>query len=316
MESVNKRPFGVLVLGALQRGQLRAQPHREPGGEYECGDQVCETTMGESCERCHAQGGSLAERAPRLAGQWTEYLATTLKYVPTGEHTVPLGKGRVVREGTDCTVVAYGAMVPVAEAAAEGLRAGGNAFDAVLAALSVACVVEPVLCTPGGGGFLLARPAGEKPRVYDFFVQTPAVRHAESDLDFRPILADFGGVTQEFHIGHGTAAVPGLVRGLFDIHRDLGTLRVGDELEILTEMARDGDEGIDAELETTWASTSRTASRAPSQRRFRRDGWQRDPAPRPGTDAPARMNTASAPKASCNASAAARMAGWSVPTST
>ncbi len=63
-----------------------------------------------------------------------------------------------------------------AEAAAEVLRAGGNAYDAVLAALMVACVTEPVLCTPGGGGFLLARPASEKPRVYDFFVHTPATR--------------------------------------------------------------------------------------------------------------------------------------------
>jgi len=127
-----------------------------------------------------------------------------------------------------------------AEAAAEVLRAGGNAFDAVLAALSVACVVEPVLCTPGGGGFLLARPAAEKPRVYDFFVQTPAIRRAESDLDFRPILADFGGVTQEFHIGHGTTAVPGLVRGLFDIHRDLGTLPMGDVMAQAVTHAKDG----------------------------------------------------------------------------
>lgn len=111
-----------------------------------------------------------------------------------------------------------------AEAAAEVLRAGGNAYDAVLAALMVACTTEPVLCTPGGGGFLLAHPAGQKPRVYDFFVHTPATRRADSDLDFRPILADFGGVTQEFHIGLGTIAVPGVVRGLFDIHRDLGTL--------------------------------------------------------------------------------------------
>ena len=115
-----------------------------------------------------------------------------------------------------------------AEAAAEVLRAGGNAYDAVLAALMVACVTEPVLCTPGGGGFLLARPAAEKPRVYDFFVHTPVTRHQESSLDFRPILADFGGVTQEFHIGLGTVAVPGLVRGLFDIHRDLGTLPMRD----------------------------------------------------------------------------------------
>ena len=115
-----------------------------------------------------------------------------------------------------------------AEAAAETLRAGGNAFDAALAALAVACVTEPVLCTPGGGGFLLAHPASRKPLVYDFFVQTPARRVPESSLDFRPILADFGSVTQEFHIGLGTVAVPGLVKGLFEIHRDLGSLPMRD----------------------------------------------------------------------------------------
>ena len=115
-----------------------------------------------------------------------------------------------------------------AEAAAEILRAGGNAFDAALAALAVACVTEPVLCTPGGGGFLLAHPSAEKPRVYDFFVHTPSRRLPESSLEFRPILADFGGVTQEFHIGLGTVAVPGLVKGLFEIHRELGSLPMRD----------------------------------------------------------------------------------------
>src|SRR5205823_5999121 len=43
--------------------------------------------------------------------------------VPTGEHLVPLGEARVAREGDDVTIVAYGAMVPVAEAAADALEA-------------------------------------------------------------------------------------------------------------------------------------------------------------------------------------------------
>jgi pyruvate/2-oxoglutarate/acetoin dehydrogenase E1 component len=34
--------------------------------------------------------------------------------VPEGEHVVPLGKARLAREGSDLTLVAYGAMVPLA----------------------------------------------------------------------------------------------------------------------------------------------------------------------------------------------------------
>ncbi|MDH5411013.1 MAG: gamma-glutamyltransferase, partial [Alphaproteobacteria bacterium] len=60
-----------------------------------------------------------------------------------------------------------------AAAAAEMLADGGNAFDAVLAALCVAPVSEPVLASLAGGGFLLARPADGKPVLYDFFCQTP-----------------------------------------------------------------------------------------------------------------------------------------------
>ena len=41
--------------------------------------------------------------------------------VPEGEHVVPLGKARLVREGTDLTLVAYGAMVLLAERAADAL---------------------------------------------------------------------------------------------------------------------------------------------------------------------------------------------------
>jgi len=43
--------------------------------------------------------------------------------VPEGEHVVPLGEARVAREGSDATLVAYGAMVPVSERAADALAA-------------------------------------------------------------------------------------------------------------------------------------------------------------------------------------------------
>ena len=93
------------------------------------------------------------------------------------------------------------------------LRAGGNAYDAVIAALATSFVAEPVLSSPGGGGFLLAVPAGERPRVYDFFVQTPRRRRPCDDVEFYPVMADFGPARQEFHIGRGTVATPGMIRG-------------------------------------------------------------------------------------------------------
>ncbi|MCA8956850.1 MAG: alpha-ketoacid dehydrogenase subunit beta [Planctomycetes bacterium] len=51
--------------------------------------------------------------------------------VPEGEHVVPLSKGRVVREGTDCTVVAYGAMVHICEQAAEQAAKQGRNLEIV-----------------------------------------------------------------------------------------------------------------------------------------------------------------------------------------
>jgi pyruvate dehydrogenase E1 component beta subunit len=41
--------------------------------------------------------------------------------VPGGEHVVPLGEARLAREGTDVSLVAYGAMVPLCEQAADAL---------------------------------------------------------------------------------------------------------------------------------------------------------------------------------------------------
>jgi len=117
-----------------------------------------------------------------------------------------------------------------ARAAAVILREGGNAFDAVLAAMLTTCVAEPVLASLGGGGFLMARSRerSNEIQLYDFFVQTPKRKRNPEECDFFPIVADFGEAQQEFHIGLGSMATPGTVMGLFEAHRDLGSIPMTD----------------------------------------------------------------------------------------
>jgi gamma-glutamyltranspeptidase/glutathione hydrolase len=137
-------------------------------------------------------------------------------------------------------VVAAGHEV-TAEAAAEVLREGGNAFDAVIAAMITATVPEFVFSSIGGGGFVMARPANSKTAIcYDFFAQTPATKQGEDEIEFYAITADFGPAEQEFHIGAGSSAVPGLVPGLHAIHEDLASLPMARLLEPAILAARGG----------------------------------------------------------------------------
>ncbi|MCA9715896.1 MAG: gamma-glutamyltransferase, partial [Myxococcales bacterium] len=135
--------------------------------------------------------------------------------------------------------IAAAGHVITAEAASEVMAAGGNAIDAVVAALWAASVAEPVLSSPGGGGFILARTADGQTRVHDFFVHTPR-RKRMRDVDFYPIVADFGVATQTFHIGLGAAAVPGFVRGVFAAHREHGTMPMRRLVEPAIAAAREG----------------------------------------------------------------------------
>ena len=114
--------------------------------------------------------------------------------------------------------------IHTAQAAASVLEDGGNAFDAMIAALWMTCVSEPVLSSLGGGGFLLAGENGEIPEVIDFFAHTPLVKLPAHALEFERMTADFGSVHQEFHTGQGSVATPGFVAGLFVILDRHGTM--------------------------------------------------------------------------------------------
>ena len=140
----------------------------------------------------------------------------------------------------DKGVVAAGHELTAA-AAAEILQDGGNAFDACVAGLFMTFVAEAVFSSPGGGGFLMSRRAGsDKITLFDFFAETPRKRRLASEIDFYPIYADFGPAKQEFHIGAGSSATPGVVPGLFAMHQELCRLPMKRLVEPAVRAARAG----------------------------------------------------------------------------
>ncbi len=122
------------------------------------------------------------------------------------------------------------------------LEAGGNAFDAVVAAGMAGAVCEPALTSLGGGGFLLARPSGERARVFDFFVDTPGhgLDALQSEPHFEPVTVVFPGSEQVFNVGPGSCAVPGGVAGLLHVHEALGRLPLREVVAPAVALARDG----------------------------------------------------------------------------
>jgi gamma-glutamyltranspeptidase/glutathione hydrolase len=129
-----------------------------------------------------------------------------------------------------------------AEAGLEMFRLGGNVFDAVVAAVMASFAVEPTLTSPAGGGFLLAHTQNDQNILFDFFTQTPRQKRDLAAIDFYPVEVDFGSVTQEFHIGLGSMAVPGAIAGLFHVHQRLGKLPMSVVAEPAIHYARSGVE--------------------------------------------------------------------------
>ena len=127
-----------------------------------------------------------------------------------------------------------------AAACEDVLRAGGSAVDAAIAGALVACVAEPVLAGLLGGGFLMVRPAQGRAELLDCFVQTPRRKLPEAELDFRVIQADFGETTQEFHIGAGAIATPGLAPGLAEAHARFGRMPLRDPVAPAVRAAPEG----------------------------------------------------------------------------
>jgi pyruvate/2-oxoglutarate/acetoin dehydrogenase E1 component len=100
--------------------------------------------------------------------------------VPEGEHVVPLGRARIAREGTDVTLIAYGAMVPTCLAAADLLDEGAEVVDIrTLKPLDEETILGSVART---GRAVVVQ---EAPRVAGFGAEIAALLAEKAILDLR-----------------------------------------------------------------------------------------------------------------------------------
>ncbi|MEZ5181911.1 MAG: gamma-glutamyltransferase [Acidimicrobiales bacterium] len=128
-----------------------------------------------------------------------------------------------------------------ADAAADLLADGANAFDAIVAAGFASTVCEPGFTSLAGGGFLLARASGADV-LFDFFVDTPGRGRGDAAPEpvFEEVRVRFAAAEQAFHCGPGSVAVPGVLAGLLHVHRRLGRAPLREVVAPAIHLARQG----------------------------------------------------------------------------
>jgi gamma-glutamyltranspeptidase/glutathione hydrolase len=123
-----------------------------------------------------------------------------------------------------------------AHAAVAVLREGGSAADAAITAAFVLAVTEPYASGLGGGGLIVGYDRHER-RAYALDARETAPAAATP----RMFLGDDGAVVADrSRTGALSVAVPGLVRGLWQLHQSCGRLPWPRLLAPAVTLARDG----------------------------------------------------------------------------
>ena len=140
--------------------------------------------------------------------------------------------------------VVAGGHPATAQAGAAVLEAGGNAADAVVAAVAASLTAEACLTGLGAGGFALIRRPDGRAELLDFFVAAAGEGRARADFESRahlhPYEVPFRSATQVFNVGPSSCAVPGMACGLAELHRRHGRLPLPVVLAPAIALAHDG----------------------------------------------------------------------------
>lgn len=121
------------------------------------------------------------------------------------------------------------------EVGAEILRKGGNAVDAAVATGLALAVTLPRAGNLGGGGFMLLHLAKEKKTLaIDYYGQAPAATDASllSGAD--------GKLDTAKRYSFKAVAIPGTVKGFYEVHRQYGKLPWRDLVEPSVKLAEKG----------------------------------------------------------------------------
>ncbi len=144
------------------------------------------------------------------------------------------------KEASPTGLVAGQAMVVSAREEAsrigsEILKKGGNAFDAMVATEMALAVAYPFAGNLGGGGFMVYRKSNGDVGALDYREKAPISAKKEMYLD------SAGNVIPGMSTSGATSvAIPGTIAGIFEVHKNLGSLPIEDILAPVIALAEKG----------------------------------------------------------------------------
>ncbi len=184
-----------------------------------------------ACSRSRGSaGGSAATKSAVSAGVGDPAIpARVAATFPTGWHLPAGAKATFAPQA-----MAVSNSPEASAAAAEIMRAGGNAVDAAVALGFALAVAWPEAGNIGGGGYMVIRMADGRSVAVDYREIAPLAATRNMYLDAQ------GNLTDRSIDGHLSSGVPGAVSGLSAALAKFGTMSLAQVIQPAIRLARDG----------------------------------------------------------------------------